>query len=369
MEKKLYFCKIFYVESPTPKTMKKCLLSLLVFSFYLLPFSASAQNAVDSQGRRQGLWVKTDKHGAKMYEGTFVDGLETGTFTYYYADGTVRIRNTYSVPGKVCSHEVYDSKGRLLAKGEYYQKNRNGRWEFYNEKGRLIKITHYRMGVRHGMQATFTAAGDTAEVCTWDDNHRHGRWWKRIGKSGYITTTYNHGALEGKMVEYDNDGLLARDGFYKNGDRHGHFHRYEGGQLVVDEIWKKGDMEDRLVRLLTPEPEMVSIYDILYMVPQGKKKVIIYLANGNKMTDFEGNEDLYRHIGDGRFSLVNQEARIMVATDHIIGITFDNEGRETLKLDPAADFSIFPDEDCKKMLHSLQLQKITSEQGYFDFER
>ena len=172
------------------------------------------------------------------------------------------------------------------------------------------------------------------------------------------------------MVEYDNDGQLARDGFYKNGDRHGHFRRYEGGQLVVDETWKKGDMEDRQVRILTPEAEMVSIYDIIYMVPQGKKKVIIYLANGNKMTDFEGNEDLYRHIGNGRFSLVNQEARIMVATDHILGITFDDEGRETLKLDPRPDFSIFPDEDCKKMMHSLQLQRRTAENGgYFDFEQ
>ncbi len=346
-------------------------LKTLILAIALLgTVAAGAQNTIDSQGRRQGPWVKTDKQGAKMYEGTFVDGLETGTFTYYYADGTVRIRNTYTVPGKVCSHEVYDPKGRLLAKGEYYQKNRNGRWEFYNEKGRLVKITNYRMGVRHGMQATFTASGDTAEVCNWDDNHRHGRWWKRIGKNGYVTVHYNHGALEGKMVEYDNSGALVRDGFYQNGDRNGHFHRYEGGQTVVDEVWKRGDMTDRFVRILTPEPEMVSIYDILYMVPQGKKKVIIYLENGNKMTDYEGNEDLYRHIGNGRFSLVNQEARIMVATDHIMGITFDDEGRETLKLDPRPDFSIFPDEDCKKMLHSLQLQKRTMEDGgVFDFER
>ena len=334
----------------------------------LATLTLQAQNTVDSQGRRQGPWVKTDKHGAKMYEGTFVDGLETGTFTYFYADGTVRMRNTYSVPGKVCSHEVYDPKGHLLAKGEYYQKNRNGRWEFYNEKGRLVKITHYRMGVRHGLQATFTSSGDTAEVCVWDDNHRHGRWWKRIGKSGFVTTSYNHGILDGKMVEYDNDGRLVRDGVYKNGDRDGHFRRYEG-ELVVDEIWKKGDMQDRFVRILTPEPEMVSIYDILYMVPQGKKKVIIYLANGNKMTDFESHEDLYRHIGNGRFSLVNQEARIMVATDNIVGLTFDNDGREILKLDPKPDISIFPDEDGKKMMHSLQLQKQTNEAGgYFDFE-
>ena len=80
--------------------MKKLLL-LLVLTSSLLP-SLMAQNQTDSQGRRQGHWTKTDKQGAKIYEGTFVDGLETGVFTYYYSDGSVRIRNTYTVPGKIC---------------------------------------------------------------------------------------------------------------------------------------------------------------------------------------------------------------------------------------------------------------------------
>ena len=40
-----------------------------------------------------------------------------------------------------------------------------------------------------------------------------------------------------------------------------------------------------------------------------------------------------------------------------------------LWVDPKPDFSIFPDEDCKKMMHSLQLQKRTQEEGgFFDFE-
>ena len=65
-----------------------------------------AQNQTDNQGRKQGHWVKTDKQGAVIYEGDFVDDKETGTFTYFYPDGSVRIRNQYTVPGKVCNHEV-----------------------------------------------------------------------------------------------------------------------------------------------------------------------------------------------------------------------------------------------------------------------
>lgn len=343
--------------------------TILLAVLTLAAVAAQAQNAVDNQGRRQGHWLKTDKQGAKVYEGTFKDGLETGTFTYYYADGKVRIRNTYSVPGKICRHEVYDPDGHLLATGEYNQKNRHGRWEFYNEKGRLIKITHYNMGVRHGLQATFTDSGDTAEVCNWVDNHRHGRWWKRVGKKGYITVGYNHGAIEGDLKEYDDDGRLVQEGHFTHNERDGHFKRYEDNQMVVDETWRMGVMADRQVRLLSPDAWMVSVFDINYLLPQGKKQVVVYLTNGNKVTDMEEAERLYHHIGDGRFSLVNKEQRIMVATDLIVGTTKDDEGREILDLDPKPDFDIFPDEDCLKLLRSLRLQQQTNDAGgTFDFD-
>ena len=57
----------------------KILLAVLVMA----GLACQAQNEIDRQGRRQGHWLKTDNQGAKVYEGQFVDGLETGTFTYY----------------------------------------------------------------------------------------------------------------------------------------------------------------------------------------------------------------------------------------------------------------------------------------------
>ena len=51
--------------------------------------ACQAQNQIDKQGRRQGHWLKTDKQGAKVYEGDFVDGMETGTFTYFCVDPAI----------------------------------------------------------------------------------------------------------------------------------------------------------------------------------------------------------------------------------------------------------------------------------------
>ena len=120
---------------------------LLIFIGLIL--ICPAQNSIDKQGRKQGHWIKTDKQGHKIFEGNFKDGHETGVFEYFYSDGTVRLRNTFvGNDGKRCHHEAYDEKGRLLAKGDYCLKNRDGRWDFFAEDGKLIKTANYKMGIK-----------------------------------------------------------------------------------------------------------------------------------------------------------------------------------------------------------------------------
>lgn len=335
----------------------------------MVGLACQAQNQMDKQGRRQGHWVKTDKQGAKIYEGEFVDDMETGTFTYFYPNGKIRIQNEYIVAGKICKHKVYDEDGHLLATGNFNQKNRDGLWEFYSINGKLLKKTTYKMGVRNGLQVLFTSEGDTAEVCNWSDNHRNGRWWKRIGTKGWITATYVNGLIEGRLVEYNDAQQLVREGNYTNGLRNGSWNYFEDNKVVVRERWSNGTMRDREIRLLLPEERFVSIYDINYIAAQGKKKTIIYLTSGTKLTDEEPAEVVFGRIGSERFTLANKDNRIMVATNLVIGTTRDREGREILNLDPKPDFDIFPDDDCMRMLKSLKLQRKTEEDGgAFDFE-
>lgn len=331
--------------------MKKTLL-LLAATLLLTSVGAVAQNKIDKQGRRQGHWVRTDKDGSKIYEGDFVDGLETGTFTYYYHDGSVRIRNNYSVPGKVCKHEAYDEQGHLLATGTYNQRNRDGQWKFFTEEGRLVKEANYKMGVKHGLHIIYTSKGDTAEVATWANNHRNGRWWKRIGEKGYITGTYINGGLEGRLVEYDDNGLLVRDGNYTDGFKNGSYKYFENQKLTVDETWNHGTLSDRRIRLLTPDEEFVSIFDIACLAPQGKAKVVLFLKDGTKKVTRESAEVVYDRLGNELFEYANRKSLILVSRPCIQGLGVDNEGREIIILEPQPDFSIFPDEDGIKMVRS-----------------
>ena len=318
--------------------------------------AAVAQNKVDKQGRKQGHWVRVDKDGSKIYEGDFKDGLETGTFTYYYHDGTVRIRNTYTEPGTVCNHEAYDEQGRLLAKGTYNRRNRDGRWQFFSEDGRLLKETDYKMGVKHGRHVVYTHTGDTAEVAGWDNNHRHGRWWKRIGKTGYITGTYVHGGLEGRVVEYDDAGKMVRDGHYKAGLKHGSYRYFDNDRLTIDETWNSGTLVDRKILLLTPQEEYVSIFDIVCLAPMGKAKTVVVLKDGSKKIGHESTEAVYDRLGNELFDYANRKGRVLVAREHVQGIGKDAEGRDILLMEPQPDFVIFPDEDGQKMVRSRQYE-------------
>ena len=331
--------------------MKKTLI-LLTAALLLTSVSAIAQNKVDKQGRRQGHWIRIDKDGTKIYEGDFLDGKETGTFTYYYADGTVRMRNIYTVPGERCDHEAYDEKGHLLARGHYDRRNRDGQWQFFAEDGRLVKEASYRMGIKDGLHVIYTHTGDTAEVTHWVNDHRHGRWWKRIGKQGYITGTYVNGGLEGRLVEYDDNGLLAREGHYLDGLKHGSYRYYEDGQLTIDERWEHGLMLDRRIRMLLPEEKFLSIHDIICLAPLGKNRVTLLLDDGSKLITHESADLVYERIGDELFDCANRKSRIIVARRAVQGIGKDTEGRDILLLEPQPDFAIFPDEDGIKMVRS-----------------
>ena len=336
--------------------MKKQILLFAAAS--LLAFcSATAQNQVDKQGRRQGHWLRTDKDGSKIFEGTFKDGLETGTFTYYYGDGTVRIRNTYTTPGKVCTHEAYDEQGRLLARGTYNQRNRDGQWQFFAPDGRLVKEASYRMGVKEGLHVVYTASGDTAEATHWLDGHRHGRWWKRVGDRGYIPGTYDHGGLEGVLVQYDDSGLLVRRSHYHDGFKHGSPQRFEGGRLTVDEAWTRGILTDRRILLLTPAEEFVSVHDIACLTPKGKAQVLVCLKDGSTRTTNEDSETVYDRLGTDLFAYANHKGRVMVALAAVQGASKDAEGRDILLLDPQPSFPVFLDEDGLKMVRSRQYEE------------
>jgi len=329
-------------------------LRIIVLALLCIGFACNAQNKIDKQGRRQGHWIKTDKDGSKIFEGDFKDGKEVGTFNYYYPNGNLRIRNVFTEPGRYCSHEAYDEQGHLLARGFYNQKNRDGIWHYYNEKGLEVKTASYKMGVKHGTHIIFTSNGDTAEVSTWNDNHRHGRWWKRIGEKGWITASYTNGILSGKLVEYDDNGKLVQQGTYnKEGRKDGSYRYYEGGNMTIDETWDNGLLRSRKILFHTPQPNWVAHTSLAYFMPKGNG-TRVYLNDGKVLSASESLESILNRVGEEQFVIIDKKNRVYASRTSIAGLKVDAEGRQVLDLVPTPAFTIYPDEECIKMVKSLQ---------------
>lgn len=332
--------------------MKLRIIALVMLCFGL---TCTAQNKIDKQGLRQGHWIKTDKDGSRIFEGDFENGKEVGEFNYYYPNGTLKIRNTFTEPGKYCKHEAYDEKGKLMATGFYNQKNRDGEWRFYNSDGKVIKIASYRMGIKDGTHIIFNANGDTAEISTWKDNHRDGRWWKRIGEKGWITGRYEKGLMQGKLIEYGNDGKLVREGFYKDGAKNGKYRYFESGLCTVEETWQDGVLADRKILLHTDKGTIwQSIFGIAYILPKGLNGTLIYLNDETKIACIDNADIVSERVGYEQFVLIDRKSRVLANTGSITGITKDTDGREILDLSPKPPFTIFPDEECIKMVRSLK---------------
>lgn len=337
------------------KTVKALLASTLVFSLCMSNM-LTAQNRIDNQGRRQGHWIKTDKDGSRIFEGDFVDGKETGVFNYYYPDGTLKIRNTYTQPGRYCKHEAYDQKGRLLAAGFYDQKNRDGEWRYYSHNGNLVKIANYRMGIKDGAHIIFNSNGDTAEIANWKDNHRHGRWWKRIGEKGWICGQYVNGLMQGRLVQYNGNGQLVDDDNYLDGVKDGRCRHYENGRCTVDETWQQGTLADRKILLNCPTERWQSIFGIAYYTPKGAsgKGTTVYLNDGTKLTCTDMADIINERVGHEHFVLIDRKSQLMANIGSIVDIVKDEEGRPILDLMPKPPFTVFPDEECLKMIRSLK---------------
>ena len=316
----------------------------------LLPLSLLAQNMMDSQGRRQGKWVKVDKNNRKVYEGTFKDGLETGVFTYYYGDGSVRMKNTFIKDGVYCKHEAYDKNGNIMVLGYYNQKNRDSVWTIYNEKGNVLKIETYKMGAKNGKSVLFSATGDTVEIQYWNDDKKHGYWYRKI-PNGYLEGNYENNLLNGKFAEYVN-GKVVTEGMYSKGLRADQWKYWRSNNLEKVERWADGNLRSRKVLIYSDKPQMMDIANIAYFYPKGQKTVVI-TKQGETIMDNEVSDLLFERLGNEFFVTLNKEKKLAAAYDCIKGFDVDEEGKQYVSLEPALSFKLYPDEDCRKLVQSI----------------
>lgn len=143
-------------------------------------------------GRANGVDTTTYPSGCPMVVRNHIQGVENGTWTYYF-----------------------DSLGTVSWEENYAVGQKNGPQITYAKNGDTVKLETYASGVLNGPKILYHPNGMRRKV-----------------------SVYVNGLLEGKFLVYNTDGKIIEELTYKEGKRNGILkYYYDDGTLLRTESW------------------------------------------------------------------------------------------------------------------------------------
>lgn len=200
-------------------------------------------NQVDSQGRKQGFWRKMDKEGLRVYEGQFKDDTPFGKFTYFYQNGKTRTISIMSDEGRVARTTSWFPNGKLMAKGNYLNQQRDSLWQFFSEyDGSLVSEESYVDGKKHGAEKIFFPGKGVAEIIPWVNGVKEGKWEQFYDDGApKLICSFINGEKEGPLRTFFLNGNLLVSGFYANGHQDSTWIYYDDqGSVTMKEYYEDG---------------------------------------------------------------------------------------------------------------------------------
>ena len=227
-------------------------ISRILFFLLILLASPAAEsqeilNRTDPEGRKEGMWKKTDSAGRLIYTGRFSAGIPVDTFRYHYPDGKLKTLSVFSDHGRQVKSVSWYRNGRLMAIGNYLNEKKDGRWQFFSESD-TVKVSeeNYAGGLKDGVSTVFFQDGTISETVTWKLDVRNGDWTifytdGRIKMKG----SYLEGEKSGPFNFYFPSGKVMMTGEYLLGHQHGVWKYYdEEGAVVKTETYDHGILVD-----------------------------------------------------------------------------------------------------------------------------
>lgn len=169
-------------------------------------------------GKKDGKWIFYYENGKKEQTGQFKENVVTGNWVWYYENGQIKKTEFFNRKGLLEGEQVeYDSLGNELARGEYYNGNREGAW-FY-QVGDFKEVGAFLSGQPDGV---------------WNHYYKNGRL--------AFTGEFNEGEPKGKHVYYHKNGIKKKIGKYAGGVKHGIWREYDSKAELIETIqYKRGE--------------------------------------------------------------------------------------------------------------------------------
>ncbi|MEZ4922362.1 MAG: hypothetical protein R2780_04255 [Crocinitomicaceae bacterium] len=172
-----------------------------------------------TEGKKNGKWVYYFTDGKKEQEGSFKNDVLYAQWTWYYQNGQIRKQEYFNSKGLLEGEQLeYDSLGNELARGEYYNGEREGSW-FYH-------------------------VGDFKEVGSFMHGEPDGIWnhYYLNGKIAF-TGEFSEGEPKGKHVYYHKNGIKKVIGKYNGGLKNGIWRTFDkNGEEIETITYKRGEI-------------------------------------------------------------------------------------------------------------------------------
>ncbi len=209
---------------------------------------------LDQNGNKQGYWKEFYSEGGMRAEGTYVDGIRTGEWTFYFNNGVVEQKGVYNQNGK-----------------------EQGKWVWYYSDGKIRREESHTNGRRNGEMTEFGDDGEIIAKGVFIDDEEDGSWyyqengyrqegnyiqgekdgeWKHFFSDGKISFTgkFMDGYPDGKHSEFNPDGTFKSEGIYIMGIKHGIWRYFdETGNLIITIEYRNGIEIKYDYQLIKPE--------------------------------------------------------------------------------------------------------------------
>lgn len=220
--------------------MKRKLAFLTAFFISSFLFAQEEINKTDAKGNRHGLWKGIhEKSKRPRYEGTFINGKETGVFKFFDDTnaGTVIATRDFSKKDNSCYTTFFDQKGNKVSEGKEINKLAEGEWKYYHKGSpAIMTVENYSKGKINGIRKVYYKNGALAEEAEYKNSLKDG-FYKKYTEKGIVLEEafYKKDKLHGPVIYRDTNGQIIVKGQFTDNRKSGVWHYFENGKLVKEE--------------------------------------------------------------------------------------------------------------------------------------
>lgn len=303
--------------------MKDLKLTLIIGMALMVPSCVVvAQNKVDEQGKKQGVWEIKDKKNKSKKVITFKDDFPIDTAYYYNKKGVLELKNIFSNKGTNCHSIFLYPDNKVKAEGDYVNKQKEGTWKYYNKKGKIINEEQYKHNQKNGIEKKFDMDGkNLLEQTTYVEGKKEGQCYKNLFSAGYYIANYKDDKLEGEYKEYRPNKSLKIKGQFSNDKKEGTWEVYDVSDNIIQRLFYKNDLLiSDAIRFNLPDGIKEIAQKNIALIRMAGKQTQIYLLNGEKINCHNSVEAIIPLLDANTFVRINEKQNMYINLTIVTGI-------------------------------------------------